>query len=289
MATHDYRVTNYGYIHSHKEEDFNVFLKTIDPKDGDVILDAFCGYGETTQKLIAQENAEKISCTHYLSDASETQVKRAVAVLGDELSVKSIEVADARDLPYDDEMFDIVVVKMGFHEVSKEMQEKIMKEIFRVLKTGGKFVTWEIALSDDTEVQKVFRDVIYRKNELAGFYEINRSRYFQTEKGLLELFQKTGFSKHEKVHDIRYLFESIRRREELVSVETKMITDAKGILGETEQKFLTKLAEYRLQEFNKSIREIIGNESLKQKVSFKETSIDNLSFLANKAIFYAVK
>lgn len=288
MATHDYRITDYSYIHSHKEEDFEAFLNTINPKDGDKILEVFCGYGETTQKLIVREKSQGISCEHYLCDASITQIDRAIQALKDEPSIVSIMQADARELPCGDEMFDIVVVKMGLHEINKESQTVAMQEIFRILKKGGKFVTWEIALLDDLDQQRIFREVIYRKNELAGFHEINQNRYFQTEDGLLNLFEATGFSSYEKVHDIWYLFESIRRKEEMVSVEKKLILDSKGMLDEADEKSLNDLATHRLEEFNKSILEIIP-EDVREKVKFQVLAPDNLAFLAHKEIVLGIK
>ena len=284
MATHDHRITNYSYIHSHKDEDFQTFLDTINPKDGDVILEAFCGYGETTGKLIERERSMKISCEHYLSDASQTQIDRAHQAHSDNKSVKSIILADARTLPYTDGMFDIVVVKMGLHETNKKTQTAIMKELFRVLKKGGRFVTWEIALLNDVDSQKIFRKVIYRKNELAGFYEINRNRYFQKEKDLLLLFKKTGFKKCKKVHDIWYKFESIRRKEEMVSVERKFLIEAKKTLNKQEETFLEHLSQYRLDEFNKSIKEMIPVDK-RNKLQYKEATDDNIQFMAHKAIF----
>ncbi len=288
MATHDYRVTNYAHIHSHKEEDFQIFLDTINPKDGDKILDVFCGYGETTQRLIDREREEGISCHHYLCDASITQIDRAIESLKDEPSIISVMQADAKELPYDDEMFDIVVVKMGLHETNKETQAIVMKEIFRILKKGGKFITWEIALPEDKDQQRVFREVIYKKNELAGFYDINRNRYFQTGENLISLFNDTGFSKMKKVHDIAYFFESFRRKEEMVSVETKMIIEARGHLNDSDYIFLEKLSTYRLNEFNKFIYECV-TEDIKEKIKFLVLGEDNLGFLAHKAIFYGIK
>lgn len=285
MATHDYRITNYSYIHSHKEEDFQVFLDTIDPVDGNFILEAFCGYGETTQKLLAREASLGISCKHYLSDASQTQIDRAKEALGENQNVKEIVLSDARKLPYKDEIFDIVVVKMGLHETDKESQGQIISELYRVLKQGGKFVTWEIALPEDRDLQTVFEKVIYRKNELAGFYDINRSRHYPRESEILELFKGSGFSKYEKVHDIWYLFESIRRKEELVSVEKKLLGEESSSANAD---FLEKLSEYRLSELNKSIREIVPDD-IKEKLEYKELGDNNISFLAHKAIFYGIK
>lgn len=288
MEAHDYRITNYGYIHSHKEDDFKVFLDTIDPQDGEKILEAFCGYGETTQRLLSRESTASISCQHYLSDISEVQLNRAKESLQGQDNLVSIDLADALKLPYADNFFDKVVVKMGLHEGTSENQKLMARELTRVLKKGGKFVTWEIALPEDKDIQRVFKEVIYKKNSLAGFYEINRRRYFQTETTLKDLLSNSGLQKVTKVHDIWYTFESIRRKEEMVSTERKLIQEAFGEVSDTHEEILLKLSNFRLEEFNKSIQDIITPD-LREKLQYKEEGQENITFLAHKAIMYGIK
>lgn len=80
----------------------------------------------------------------------------AIEVVGIDVSSKSIEVAAKRNLqnasfalydgdtiPVDDNSFDIVFMAGVLHHVSSGKQQRLMREIFRVLKTGGRLYLFE--------------------------------------------------------------------------------------------------------------------------------------------------
>jgi ubiquinone/menaquinone biosynthesis C-methylase UbiE len=287
MATHDLRVVNYGYIHDHKPEYFTAFIDTIDISDGLHILDPFCGYGEVTEKIIERANHLGVRCTYALSDCSQTQIDRARTAFADTTESIDIILADAAQLPYADNSFDRVVIKMGLHETPEITQRAIMAEVYRVLKPGGKFITWEIGM-DTSEQLEIFAKVIQAKNRIAGFYDINRSRYFQTEQSLLELISNCGLTDVKKVYDIYYSMNTFHRKGELVSVERVLLERVKQTLDKFDENFLERLSSYRLKEFEKCIQEIISLEK-REMMNYSEDINGSISIDAHKVIVVANK
>jgi len=79
-----------------------------------------------------------------------------LAITGIDISSSSIDIANKRKIPnasfkdfdgtkipYDDNSFDIVFTSMVFHHISFDLHEKLMLEIHRVLKKGGRFYIFE--------------------------------------------------------------------------------------------------------------------------------------------------
>jgi ubiquinone/menaquinone biosynthesis C-methylase UbiE len=106
----------------------------------------------------------------------------AKKVVGIDLSAKMLEVAkgkkggdnlsflqmDASQMIFDDEEFDIVTISLGLHDMPIEIRTAVLKEVKRVLKTGGKLYVFEHDMP---------------KNELLGQLSSNiinllESRYF---------------------------------------------------------------------------------------------------------------
>jgi len=53
----------------------------------------------------------------------------------------ALEIADARDMPFDDNSFDVVVSSSAFHHMGgSDSRQKAAREIIRVLKPGGRVV-----------------------------------------------------------------------------------------------------------------------------------------------------
>ncbi|MBI4781163.1 MAG: methyltransferase domain-containing protein [Oscillatoriophycideae cyanobacterium NC_groundwater_1537_Pr4_S-0.65um_50_18] len=114
-------------------------LKWADIQQATQILDVGCGIGGSSLYL-----AEKYQATVTGITLSPVQANRAIARaqaagLGDRAT---FQVADALEMPFADQSFDLVwSLESGEHMPDKQ---KFLQECYRVLKPGGKFifVTW---------------------------------------------------------------------------------------------------------------------------------------------------
>ena len=56
------------------------------------------------------------------------------------------EVADAADLPFEDESFDVSCVSFALHDMPPTIREKVLKQMVRVTKRGGMIIVIDYAL-----------------------------------------------------------------------------------------------------------------------------------------------
>lgn len=149
------------------------------------ILEIACGTGRVTKHLAISVKHDTITATDLNPDM--------IAIAKERVADKKIKwmAADAMELPFDDNSFDLVVLQFGimfFHDRSKGLSEA-----YRVLRPGGRLIfnTW-----DKTEnVPAIYdgRKVIesYFEGDPPKFYSIPFSMY--DEKELKELPTNAGF------------------------------------------------------------------------------------------------
>lgn len=160
-GTFDSRVVEYEKIHQITDDQIFELEKAIDLKPNQKVLDGCCGYGSVTKWLVRDANKEITkTCSFFLLDNSVVQIERAKENLKDQTNV-TYTTGDIVVLPYENNFFDTVIIKMGLHENPKEDQSRIVREMFRVLKPGGRFIIWELYLNNLT--QPIFRSLINKK------------------------------------------------------------------------------------------------------------------------------
>lgn len=93
------------------------------------VLDLCCGSGQTTQFLVGR--------SHHVTglDASPKSIQRAQANVPEATYVEGW--AEAMPLP--DNQFDVVHTSVALHEMTADQLQKILNEVYRVLKPGGIF------------------------------------------------------------------------------------------------------------------------------------------------------
>lgn len=253
----DNRIVSYEDIHSISPKDFEKLIDTIDPKTGELILDAMCGYGAAGKAIMQRVMQANV----YFLDESDIQIERAKQNIPSAPPSHFI----VEQLPHDGfetGYFDKIVCKMGLHEVPMLEQIQILKEFFRILKTGGRLVIWDIMLNYET--QKLFQDIIRKKDELAGYKLLTKERYFFREDEFIKNAKSAGFGSIQEFHKISYRFSSKKR------LESELGGD------------VSKLA--RLNQF---IRESFTGE-LKKKLEFEDSG-DDIRFTITKKIFVLQK
>ena len=93
------------------------------------ILDLCCGSGQVTRFLVNfSENVTGL-------DASPLSIQRARKNVPNATYIKAF----AENMPFADNLFDVVHTSAALHEMQSEQLQKIIKEVYRVLKPGGVF------------------------------------------------------------------------------------------------------------------------------------------------------
>lgn len=122
-----------AYFHKkHTEEILNEI-----PKKKFRCLDVGCGYGRIAREIVAANPSvfiDGIDISSNFVDQFNANIK----------SKGKAKVGNVKELPYKSDLFDVVIVVVTFMYLEKKKDQiKAMKEIFRVLKKGGKLIIIE--------------------------------------------------------------------------------------------------------------------------------------------------
>jgi D-alanine-D-alanine ligase len=160
------------------------------PKDKN-ILDLACGQGRHSLELARQgfTNVFGLDRSHYL-------IRKAKSIMQQEGLKVNFKEGDARKLPFQSDTFDVVMIlgnSFGYFE-SIEDDMIVLKEVFRVLRPGGKFL---LDVADGSYLKKNFaprswewldkKHFVCRERSLAKDNErlISREVITHVEKGVL--------------------------------------------------------------------------------------------------------
>ena len=145
------------------------------------VLDAGCGTGRFLLQLRRALPRAKL----YGLDLSPYYVKRAADVLARTTDV-SLVVENAEDMPFADDFFDAATSVFLFHELPRGVRRRVMREAWRTLKPGGRFVVCDSAqLSESGEL----RDVLH--GFAAAYHEPYYKSYIRDD--LASLMRECGF------------------------------------------------------------------------------------------------
>ncbi len=158
-------------------------------KKGEVVLDLGCGAGLDLY-FYAKAVGEKGKV--YGLDISEDMVSKAKQNM-ELVGIKNVEISigESDNLSFNNNFFD-VVASNGIYNLSPD-KENVIREVFRVLKPGGRTVFCEVILKD-----KLPEDV--RKNIDDWFRCIGGAL---PEKSFLSLMEKVGFKDIKVISKIR--------------------------------------------------------------------------------------
>lgn len=150
-------------------------------KENHRVLDFGCG--SLTLTLLAKQNQPKAELTGV--DVDEKNIAIARQKLEREEAEIKIDKYDGVILPYPDGYFDRVITSLVFHHLTKGQKKNSLKEIKRVLKTGG-----ELHIADWGKAKNgLMRFLFYSVQLLDGFETTTDNVY-----GLLPTYiAETGF------------------------------------------------------------------------------------------------
>jgi len=121
----------------------------VNAEDGSRILDAATGTGGQAFAF-AKKGYDVVGI-----DLSEEMVK--VANRLNEYESLRFEVADAADMPFEDNYFDVSCISLGLHDMPSAIREKAVEEMVRVTKPKGSIVIVDYALPKN----RIARCLIY--------------------------------------------------------------------------------------------------------------------------------
>jgi demethylmenaquinone methyltransferase/2-methoxy-6-polyprenyl-1,4-benzoquinol methylase len=111
-------------------------VKLADVREGEQVLDCACGTGDLTLAF-ARTGAKRVVGT----DFTQEMLDIAGTKLADQSGRVTFQQADAMNLPFDDESFDIVSIAFGIRNVADPA--RAIAEFYRVLRPGGRVVILE--------------------------------------------------------------------------------------------------------------------------------------------------
>lgn len=133
--------------HHAKGADLNRLVEIADPQKTWQALDIATGGGHTALKFAPY-------VAHVtVTDITPRMLEKAEAFITSQLDNVSFKVADAEDLPFEDETFDLVTCRIAPHHFPDAA--KFVREAARVLKAGGLFLLQDQLLPEDKSVADV--------------------------------------------------------------------------------------------------------------------------------------
>ncbi|MDO4583437.1 MAG: class I SAM-dependent methyltransferase [Planctomycetia bacterium] len=127
------------------------------------ILDVGCGYGRTLQEL----HSLGYSCL-YGVDFAEKMIERGRK----NLPFLSLQVALGQKLPFPEESFDAVLLLAVLTCIpDNHEQEKLLQEIYRILKPGGILYINDFLLNEDARNRQRYHEGV-KKYGIYGLFEL---------------------------------------------------------------------------------------------------------------------
>ena len=151
--------------------------------DGKHILELGCGSAEITRNIATSGADRKVTALEVDEIAHEKNLQVS------DLPNVTFGLSGAQDIPLQDESVDVVLMFKSLHHVPLELMESSMREIRRVLKTGGLlYISEPVFAGEFNEILRLFHDE--QKVREAAFNTVKKV----VDEGLFSLVEETFFN-----------------------------------------------------------------------------------------------
>jgi ubiquinone/menaquinone biosynthesis C-methylase UbiE len=253
MKTYERRKTDYKQAHGFSESTLTRLAESLDLFEGARVLDLMAGRGTVAEAIGRYYAGNGVNVSPALHDGYRAQLP--------EEPKYPIIVCDAKKITVSDESFDGIAVKLGLHEIHRADKLKVFDEAYRILKEGRYFSMWEIAL-EDNELQRVYQQIVRKKDELAGFWDLVENRYFMRLDEIFHLLAVSGFVDSEVYFPDQFC------------LDTSRYCNFEG-------------NQSKLNEFNSFIRRIVP-EQMRSRIEYRDSG-SSISMKVNQPIVRARK
>jgi len=148
---------------------YRPFVDSLDLKGDEAVLDFGSGWAENSLLIAEKLNkGGRITCLDVSEEWLKVAKHRLRRFSGTNFVLGDISEANLRDAS-----FDLVIVHLVLHHVDASIRERTVKELVRVLRTGGRLVIREFMISD----HGIALDEVRKLMSGAGLTEQSWSRH----------------------------------------------------------------------------------------------------------------
>ena len=161
-------------------------LRMFPPFEGMTVLDVGCGTG------IHLERYQKTGCDVFGIDLSPAMLEVARERLGENANLL---LADASDMPFSDDQFDLVIMTTVLHEMPQSVRSAVIHEAKRVLKEDGRLLLIDFHTGPVRPLKGwLYKGAITLVEFIAGGEHYKNYRFFLANNGLPGLIASHGLS-----------------------------------------------------------------------------------------------
>ncbi len=179
-------------------------LKEMRPLEGFKLLDLAAGSGDISFAFANHAKNNNINVSCVTSDINEQMLAVARKRSVDKNIHKNLafSVVNAEQIPFIDNSFDMVSIAFGIRNVTHI--DKVLQEVLRVLKPGGKFICLEFSDVSNAHMKKLYDIYSFKLIPLMGKmvagdsesyqYLVESIRMFPKAEDFKKMFETAGFS-----------------------------------------------------------------------------------------------